>query len=416
MIIFLVILLAALILVYINLSTLAKGKKGQIIAVATLVAIFLGMFFRDTLFGCAVVSFTSVWLCLALLLYIPWTLYRIGYHYTQPHHLSHRLVRRVSRWLLGVTVAATVAMFIYGVPHNADYKMRPLTVDLPSQYTQEFSAVFFTDIHIDPLFNREKLERFIAQADSIKPDYLLFGGDLADISTAELDAQGYDSLFKKLTATAKIAAVAVNGNHESMQERSGSDPDAWMRKTGFVVLDDSTACLGEVCFTGRTDFMVARGRDVERKPLVELMPDTIVLTELAQYTVAVEVIPPDSLVEIADTIAPAVAYDTAVVHRPWILLDHQPKGIEMTHSGRLPDLALSGHTHDGQFFPVTFIIDYVWKLAYGKGALGGVLWLVSSGFDCWGPPVRFGSDSEFWVIKFKPKENEAESPETETGN
>ena len=416
MIIFLVILLAALILVYINLSTLAKGKKGQIIAAATLVAIFLGMFFRDTLFGCAVVSFTSVWLCLALLLYIPWTLYRIGYHYTQPHHLSHRLVRRVSRWLLGVTVAATVAMFIYGVPHNNDYKMRPLTVDLPSQYTQEFSAVFFTDIHIDPLFNREKLERFIAQADSIKPDYLLFGGDLADISTAELDAQGYDSLFKKLTATAKIAAVAVNGNHESMQERSGSDPDAWMRKTGFVVLDDSTACLGEVCFTGRTDFMVARGRDAERKPLVELIPDTIVLTELAQYTVAVEVIPPDSLVEIADTIAPAVAYDTAVVHRPWILLDHQPKGIEMTHSGRLPDLALSGHTHDGQFFPVTFIIDYVWKLAYGKGALGGVLWLVSSGFDCWGPPVRFGSDSEFWVIKFKPKENEAESPETETGN
>ena len=416
MIIFLVILLAALILVYINLSTLAKGKKGQIIAAATLVAIFLGMFFRDTLFGCAVVSFISVWLCLALLLYIPWTLYRIGYHYTQPHHLSHRLVRRVSRWLLGVTVAATVAMFIYGVPHNADYKMRPLTVDLPSQYTQEFSAVFFTDIHIDPLFNREKLERFIAQADSIKPDYLLFGGDLADISTAKLDAQGYDSLFKKLTATAKIAAVAVNGNHESMQERSGSDPDAWMRKTGFLVLDDSTACLGEVCFTGRTDFMVARGRDVERKPLVELMPDTIVLTELAQYTVAVEVIPPDSLVEIADTIAPAVAYDTAVVHRPWILLDHQPKGIEMTHSGRLPDLALSGHTHDGQFFPVTFIIDYVWKLAYGKGALGGVLWLVSSGFDCWGPPVRFGSDSEFWVIKFKPKENEAESSETETGN
>lgn len=404
MIIFLVILLTALILVYINLSTLAKGKKGQIIAAATLVAIFLGMFFRETLVGSAVVSFISVWLCLALLIYIPWTLYRIGYYYTQPHHLSHRLVRRVSRWLLGVTVAATVAMFIYGVPHNNDYKMRPLTVNLPSQYTEEFSAVFFTDIHVDPLFNREKLERFIAQADSIKPDYLLFGGDLADISTAKLDAQGYDSLFKKLTATAKIAAVAVNGNHESMQERSGSNPDAWMRKTGFVVLDDSTACLGEVCFTGRTDFMVARGRDAERKPLVELMPDTIVLTELAQYTVAVEVIPPDSLVEIADTIAPAVAYDTAVVHRPWILLDHQPKGIEMTHSGRLPDLALSGHTHDGQFFPVTFIIDYVWKLAYGKGALGGVLWLVSSGFDCWGPPVRFGSDSEFWVIKFKTKE------------
>ena len=51
-------------------------------------------------------------------------------------------------------------------------------------------------------------------------------------------------------------------------------------------------------------------------------------------------------------------------------------------------------------------IDYVWKLAYGKGALSGVLGLVSSGFDCWGPPVRLGSDSEIWVIKFKAKNQE----------
>jgi predicted MPP superfamily phosphohydrolase len=86
------------------------------------------------------------------------------------------------------------------------------------------------------------------------------------------------------------------------------------------------------------------------------------------------------------------------------LLDHQPRGIERWHSGRLPDCALSGHTHAGQFFPGTVVINWVWKVAYGTGALGGVYWLVSSGFDCWGPPVRFGSDSEIWVIKFKARE------------
>jgi predicted MPP superfamily phosphohydrolase len=335
------------------------------------------------------------------LFYIPWTLYRIGYYFTQPHHLSRHFVRRVSRGLLGVTVGVALAIFAYGVPHNDDYKMMDLTVDLPSQYTEGFTAVFFSDIHVDPLFKAEKLQRFIAQMDSIKPDYLLFGGDLADVSMEQLDAWGYDSLFKMLTSKANVAAVAVNGNHESMQERAGSNPNDWMRKVGFVVLDDSTACIGKACFTGRTDYMVARGRDVLRRPLAELIPDSIQLTEIPQDSMGAEATK-DS---IGDSTAAVVAYDTTIVHRPWILLDHQPKGIEKGHVGRLPDMALSGHTHDGQFFPVTFIINYVWKVAYGKGALGGVFWLVSSGFDCWGPPVRFGSDSEIWIIKFKPHEN-----------
>ena len=400
MVVFLFVLLAALALVYVNLSTLAKGKAGQIIALSVLVLLFVSMAFRDTWAGSVAVAFFAVWLANALLFYIPWTLYRIGYYFTQPHHLSRHFVRRVSRGLLGVTVGVALAIFAYGVPHNDDYKMMDLTVDLPSQYTEGFTAVFFSDIHVDPLFKAEKLQRFIAQMDSIKPDYLLFGGDLADVSMEQLDAWGYDSLFKMLTSKAKVAAVAVNGNHESMQERAGSNPNDWMRKVGFVVLDDSTACIGKACFTGRTDYMVARGRDALRRPLAELIPDSLQLTEIPQDSMAAEATK-DS---IGDSAA-VVAYDTTIVHRPWILLDHQPKGIEKGHVGRLPDMALSGHTHDGQFFPVTFIINYVWKVAYGKGALGGVFWLVSSGFDCWGPPVRFGSDSEIWIIKFKPHEN-----------
>lgn len=397
MIAFLLILLIGLVLIYINVSSVAKGKTGKIIGAAVLVLLFLGMFLRSTLVGSCIVAFFAVWLPNSLLLYIPWTLYRIGYHFTQPHHLSHRLVRRVGRYLLGISMAVAFMFIGYGMQHNDEYKMNLLTVELADRYTEGFSAVFFSDIHVDPLFNAQKLERFIAQVDSIKPDYLLFGGDLADISTGAMDSAGYDSLFKKLIAGAKVAAVAINGNHEAFMARSGNSPEEWMRKVGFVVLDDSTACLGNVCFTGRTDFTVARSRDTERKPLAELAPDTVQLIERAADSVTVQ----DSL---ADSVAPAVAYDTVAVQRPWILLDHQPKGIEKTHTGRLPDFALSGHTHNGQFFPVTFIIDYVWKLAYGKGALGGVLWLVSSGFDCWGPPVRVGSDSEIWVIKFKVKE------------
>ena len=423
MIAFLFILLIGLVLVYVNVSSMAKGKTGKIIGGVVLFVLLLGMFLRHTLIGSYIVTFFAIWLPNSLILYIPWTLYRIIYYFTQPHHLSRHKVRRVGRWLLGITAGITFTFIAYGVPHNNDYKTNLLTVDLPSQYTESFTAVFFSDIHVDPLFDPQKLERFIAQVDSIKPDYLLFGGDLADITTEKMDRMGYDTLFKKLTAGAKVAAVAINGNHEAFMASSGNNPEEWMRKAGFVVLDDSTACLGSACFTGRTDYMVANHRDVLRKPLAELVPDSTIIVEHPKDStdsVATETAdtvkvaetqtnanPDSTAASIADTTATVAAqtvYDTVVVHRPWILLDHQPKGIEREHMSRLPDFALSGHTHDGQFFPVTFIIDYVWKLAYGKGALGGVLWLVSSGFDCWGPPVRVGSDSEIWVIKFTAKE------------
>ena len=418
MIAFLFILLIGLALIYINVSSVAKDKTGKIIGAAVLFVLFLGMFLRSTLIGSLIVTFFAVWLPNSLILYIPWTLYRIGYYFTQPHHLSRHLVRRVSRYLLGITCAFTFIFIGYGMQHNDEYKTNLLTIDLPGVYTESFTAIFFSDIHVDPLFKAQKLERFIAQVDSIKPDYLLFGGDLADITTEKMDHAGYDSLFKKLTAGAKVAAVAINGNHEAFMANSDNSPEEWMRKVGFVVLDDSTACLGNVCFTGRTDFTVARSRDTERKPLSELVPDSIKIVEhpkdstdsLADTTKVADSQASAATVQdsTADTVAaaPAITYDTIPLYRPWILLDHQPKGIEKTHAGRLPDFALSGHTHNGQFFPVTFIIDYVWKLAYGKGALSGVLWLVSSGFDCWGPPVRLGSDSEIWVIKFKAKNQE----------
>ncbi|MBR2470165.1 MAG: metallophosphoesterase [Fibrobacter sp.] len=388
MFIFLFILVAGLVLIYANVSPVAPGKKGKLIALGILVSIFLGMFFRNTLVGCAVVAFTSVWLCQALLLYIPWDLFRLGRRMVLRKAMPPQTLTFASRILLAVTILLTAGLFVYGVPHNGNYRLLETTVKLPSRHVvmastdsgavadssvtdssivtlqalSGFTAVFFSDVHVDPLFRRAKLERMIASVDSIAPDYLLFGGDLADVSTMQLDEWGYDSLFRQLTSKAKVAAVAINGNHESMQERGGSDPDAWMRKVGFVVLDDSSACIGQACFTGRTDFQVARRRGIERVPLASLAPN-------------------DSV-------------------RPWILMDHQPKGIEPEYSGRLPDFALSGHTHNGQFFPGTIVINFVWRLAYGEGVLDGVRWLVSAGVDCWGPPVRVGSDADMWVIRF----------------
>ena len=163
-----------------------------------------------------------------------------------------------------------------------------------------------------------------------------------------------------------MAAIAIDGNHEGFLEREGSDFKKWMQNNGFVVLEDSTVCTPFACITGRIDHNVAKIRDIERKPLFGLRP-TVEESKL-----------------------------------PWLLLDHQPRGIEEDHPGRRPDFAMSGHTHNGQFFPGTLIINWVWRLAYGIGELDQVKWLVSSGVDSWGPPVRIGSDTEVWFLRFVP--------------
>lgn len=345
-----------------NIRKISPNVYGSLIAGILLIATLGSFLLREQAWACAGQAFFMVWACQAILLYLLWNVFLLlkkGFavlRHSQPQS-NGKAVLLGSRIILGASLCIAAAMLVFGSQNNLHYKIQELHLH---NQKKTFTALFFSDIHLDPLFKKEKLEKFIAQADSIQPDFIFFGGDLADISDSAMDAAGYDSLFRKLTSAAKTGAFAVVGNHEAFMERSGSRPVQWMQKVGMTVLNDETVCTPLACITGRTDFQMARAKDVPRKNLAEMLPT-----------------------------------DTSL---PWILLDHQPRGIEENYSGALPDLALSGHTHHGQFFPATTIIHWIWEHAYGIKKLDGVLWLVSSGLDSWGPPVRIGSDTEFWVI------------------
>ena len=57
MIAFLFILLIGLVLIYINVSSIAKGKTGKIIGGAVLFVLLLGMTLRSTLIGSYIITF-----------------------------------------------------------------------------------------------------------------------------------------------------------------------------------------------------------------------------------------------------------------------------------------------------------------------------------------------------------------------
>lgn len=361
--IFLLIPIAFTLYLFFHFRSVLSGVRGTFFSAAILVVFFIGFYLREYFFGTLVEAGFTVWFCEAALLFLCWDVFRLIRRAIVRKPLSERFRLLGNRAVFVLGILLTVAFFIVGVPANANYRIRELVVDIP-ETSAPFSAVFFSDLHIDPLFERQKLVRLAADLDSIAPDFVLFGGDLADIGDVALRAEGYDSLFRKVVGKARVGALGINGNHEGFMERSGSEPERWMRENGMIVLDDSSACFAIACFSGRTDFAVARSRGVERLPLKALAPS-------------------DS-------------------SKPWILMDHQPKGIESDYAGRLPTLALSGHTHDGQFFPATLFIGFFWRIAAGFGTLDGAPWLVSAGIDSWGPPVRVGSETEIRVIRFEP--------------
>jgi predicted MPP superfamily phosphohydrolase len=85
---------------------------------------------------------------------------------------------------------------------------------------------------------------------------------------------------------------------------------------------------------------------------------------------------------------------------PLILMDHQPYNLEEAQAAGI-DLQLSGHTHAGQFWPITFITRFIYEINYGLLRKGETTIIVTSGYGLWGPPLRIGSTPEIVRIKFK---------------
>ena len=83
---------------------------------------------------------------------------------------------------------------------------------------------------------------------------------------------------------------------------------------------------------------------------------------------------------------------------PVILLDHTPYKLKEAQDNRIA-LQLSGHTHNGQMFPINLITNLISELSWGYMKKGSTHYYVSSGVGSWGPRVKLASDAEIVNIK-----------------
>ncbi len=238
-------------------------------------------------------------------------------------------------------------------------KISKLDISLPKSAGnfEKLRIVAASDIHLGTIIGPRKTGKLVNTIQNLDPDIILFPGDVLDEDVKPVIAQ---NLGKSLqTLKAPLGVYACTGNHEYI---GGGEPSIkYLEQNGVNVIRDTALLIDN-------SFYIIGREDIHRKYATGKTRKSI-----------------DELVKDID------------ISKPVILLDHQPHKLNESEEAGV-DLQLSGHTHDGQLWPLGYITDKIFEVSRGYKKKGDTHFYVSSGFGTWGPPVRIGNRPEIVVI------------------
>ncbi len=260
--------------------------------------------------------------------------------------LPRALLRDSTAALLAVTGAVAAILFLGHLHYMHKYR-EELTITTDKPLEKPLTIVLASDLHLGYHNRRPELARWVDLINAEKPDLVLFGGDIVDMSMRPILEGRYQEEFRRIDAP----VWAVLGNHEYYGDIESAE--RFYKDAGILLLKDSTASFKGVDVIGRNDLSY---------------PCRAALHELS-----------DSLEGFT------------------ILLDHQPSNLEEASQEGI-DFQFSGHTHHGQVWPVSWITDAVFEKAWGHYRKGDTRYYISSGLGIWGSRVRVGTRSEYLVL------------------
>lgn len=227
--------------------------------------------------------------------------------------------------------------------------------DLPPE-RDRLLLVMMSDLHLGTLINEKWLARVVSRVNAMQPDMVAIVGDLVDS-----DADKLDSLLPVLRQLRpKIGTYAVTGNHEF-----------------YAGLDRSVRLLSDA------GFHVLRDEAIEAVPGLSIagVDDLTARREFGRTGNAVQ----DAL----ETSSGAT-----------IFLSHSPLQYEEA-SAAGAQLMLSGHTHQGQVWPFTYLVRMRYPLTHSRHKIGPMTLIVSRGAGTWGPRMRLWKPSEIVQIRLR---------------
>jgi uncharacterized protein len=227
-----------------------------------------------------------------------------------------------------------------------------ISVAKKSPGLQSLNIVMVSDIHLGKIVGRFRFDQIVHTINQLKPDLVLLPGDLVDEDLAPVIKQNLGEALKAIRS--RFGAFAVTGNHEYFG--GVNEASAYITAHGISMLRDETVKIDNAFFlVGREDRF-----NRNRKTLKELM---------------------------------------ASVDRscPIILMDHQPFKLEEAAQEGV-DLQVSGHTHNGQLWPLNYIVRAIYEVPWGYKKIGDTHYYISNGVGTWGPPIRTSGRPEIVQI------------------
>ena len=259
------------------------------------------------------------------------------------------------------TLALTCIISIMGYGY---YKFRhPVVTELNIQIDKKAGNVakmriaVISDLHLGTIINKEIFGMYVDKIMEQHPDMILMVGDQIDYHLQPVTEQRMEEEFSRLKAPYGVYMVA--GNHDYIEiEREGEDAKIkWLDQLPDIMLLRDSALLVSDAFyiVGREDERIDH-----RKPL------DVIMAEVDRNMLV-------------------------------IILNHQPHNLkEDADSGA--DIALYGHTHNGQLFPYNLFINMIYEVGYGYKKKGNTHIYVTSGLGLSGPQYRIGTSSEILML------------------
>ncbi|MDX3543059.1 metallophosphoesterase [Streptomyces europaeiscabiei] len=276
-----------------------------------------------------------------------------------PTDPSRRLfVSRVVGGAVAAAAVGTVGYGTYGVVRGP--RLKRVTVPLAKlpRAAHGFRIAVVSDIHLSPMLGRGFAQKVVDTINSTQPDLIAVVGDLVDGDVADLGPAAAPLAGLK----ARHGSYFVTGNHEYI-----SGAEQWVeevRRLGLTPLENARRELPYLDLAGVNDIA---GEDEGQGP--------------------------DFAKALGDR-------DTS---RAVVLMAHQPVQIHDAVDHGV-DLQLSGHTHGGQMWPMTYVAEAANPTLAGLERYGDTQLYVSRGAGAWGPPVRVGAPSDITVVQLASKQ------------
>ena len=252
-----------------------------------------------------------------------------------------------------LSLIAAIVIYGYWNARSPQFTHYDVTVHKPAGGLKHLHVLMVPDIHLSKIVHNGRLARLVQMINEKEPDLILLPGDIIEEINVFQEQKMGDTLRQ---LKARFGVYAVPGNHEYYGGPPG-DIFALLQEAGVTVLRDSYVRVDDnFTIVGRDDRTAARFTGQSRQALSAIMDDV----------------------------------DKSL---PIILMDHQPYNLQEGQANGV-DLQVSGHTHQGQVFPLNFVTKRIFEIDWGHLQKGETNIIVSTGFGTWGPPIRIGNTPE----------------------